>query len=112
MLTLVLPPLRERKEDIPILVDHFLAKLFPEGNQPRLGDGALAKLMEYSWPRNVRELENVLTQASLFATGDVLEADRIQLASGLRQPRPATGSPTTCTGSRCARRATGWSATS
>jgi DNA-binding NtrC family response regulator len=48
VLSLVLPPLRERKEDIPLLVDHFLGKLYPDGKQPRVSEGALAKLMEYS----------------------------------------------------------------
>jgi DNA-binding NtrC family response regulator len=71
VLTLVLPPLRERREDVPLLVEHFLQKLYPEGACPRVTEAALAKLQAYSWPRNVRELENVLTQASLFATDHV-----------------------------------------
>jgi DNA-binding NtrC family response regulator len=81
VVTIVLPPLRERKEDIPVLVEHFLDKLYPEGRRPRVSELALARLQEHSWPRNVRELENVLTQASLFATEGVLEADHLQLAA-------------------------------
>jgi DNA-binding NtrC family response regulator len=81
VVTLVLPPLRERKEDIPLLVQHFLAKLYPDGERPRVTEAALAKLQEHPWPRNVRELENVLTQASLFATDGVLEAEHIQLGA-------------------------------
>ena len=81
VITLILPPLRERIEDIPLLVDHFLAKLFPAGERagPRVTEAALNKLMKYSWPRNVRELEHALTQATLFSTDGVLDAGHIQL---------------------------------
>ena len=82
VLTLVLPPLRERREDIPLLVEHFLDKLCKGegGGRPQLTEAALAKLVNYSWPRNVRELEHVLTEACLFASGEVIDADRIQVA--------------------------------
>ncbi len=79
VITIALPPLRERKEDIPILVEHCLQKLYPDGGKPRVTEAALAKLMEHSWPRNVRELENVLTQASLFARDGVLDSTHLQL---------------------------------
>ena len=79
VVTVVLPPLRERKEDIPILVAHFLDKLYSEGGKPQVTEAALAKLQEHHWPRNVRELENVLTQASLFARDGVLDAPHITL---------------------------------
>jgi DNA-binding NtrC family response regulator len=81
VVTLVLPPLRERLEDIPLLVEHFLHKLFEEGHPgcPRITEDALRKLQAYSWPRNVRELESVLTQACLFSQDGVLDADHIQL---------------------------------
>jgi DNA-binding NtrC family response regulator len=81
VLAIVLPPLRERREDIPLLVEHFLSRLYSDGPAPRVTEAALAKLQEHSWPRNVRELENVLTQASLFATNEMLDAEHIQLAS-------------------------------
>jgi two-component system, NtrC family, response regulator HydG len=67
-----LPPLRERREDVPILVRHFIDKLGPRTN-PRvrgIADAALGRLMAYHWPGNVRELENAIEQALVFADGD------------------------------------------
>ena len=67
-----LPPLRERREDIPGLVQHFIEKLGPRTN-PRvrgIADAALGRLMAYHWPGNVRELENAIEQALVFAEGD------------------------------------------
>ena len=67
------PPLRERHEDIPRLVAHFIAKLGPAhqpGGQAASTDAALARLCAYRWPGNVRELENVIEQALVFAEGD------------------------------------------
>ena len=66
-----LPPLRERREDIPILAQHFVDKLGPRTN-PRVrgvSDAALGRLMAYHWPGNVRELENAIEQALVFAEG-------------------------------------------
>ncbi|MFN3466245.1 MAG: sigma-54 interaction domain-containing protein [Candidatus Brocadiales bacterium] len=61
------PPLRERKEDIPLLAGHFLEK-WAEGEERKgLTPGALRRLMEYDWPGNVRELENVIQRAMLVA---------------------------------------------
>jgi two-component system, NtrC family, response regulator HydG len=67
-----IPPLRERREDIPVLVQHFIDKLGPRTN-PRvrgIGDAALGRLMAYAWPGNVRELENAIEQALVFAEGE------------------------------------------
>ena len=64
-----LPALRERREDIPLLAQHFVDKLGPRTN-PRvraIGDAALGRLMAYHWPGNVRELENAIEQALVFA---------------------------------------------
>ena len=56
-----LPPLRERRDDIPLLVAHFLRKYIPAGEVvPGLTDGALRLLTSWSWPGNVRELENTI----------------------------------------------------
>src|SRR5205823_11318699 len=71
VLPLRLPPLRERREDIPLLCASFIAKLGPRTN-PRVravGDAALGRLMAYHWPGNVRELENAIEQALVFAEG-------------------------------------------
>jgi len=72
VLPLRLPPLRERREDIPQLCAHFVAKLGPKTN-PRVravSDAALGRIMAYHWPGNVRELENAIEQALVFAEGD------------------------------------------
>ncbi|MCL4426403.1 MAG: sigma-54 dependent transcriptional regulator [Firmicutes bacterium] len=85
---ITLPPLRERKEDIPLLVQHFLAKFSrtnppsnglappggaaPSGGHFQIAPAALAALMNYSWPGNVRELENVLERACLLCSGGVI----------------------------------------
>jgi two-component system, NtrC family, response regulator HydG len=69
---LTLPPLRDRRDDIPLLVRHFVAKLAPRTNPGVKGvdDEALARLMAYGWPGNVRELENVIEQCMVFAEGE------------------------------------------
>jgi two-component system, NtrC family, response regulator HydG len=70
------PPLRDRKDDIPRLVAHFIAKLGPRTN-PRIASitgPALARLGAYGWPGNVRELENVIEQALVFAEGSDIDA--------------------------------------
>jgi two-component system, NtrC family, response regulator HydG len=67
-----LPPLRERREDVPLLLQHFIAKLAPKIN-PRVrsvSDAALGRFMAFHWPGNVRELENAVEQALVFAEGD------------------------------------------
>ena len=66
-----LPPLRERREDIALLVQHFIGKLGPKTNPSVRGisDDALGRLLAYGWPGNVRELENVIEQALVFADG-------------------------------------------
>jgi len=72
------PPLRDRKDDIPRLVAHFIRKLGPRTNpaiDPAHGitDGALARLGLYNWPGNVRELENVIEQSLVFAEGTAVD---------------------------------------
>jgi two-component system response regulator HydG len=72
VLPVKLPPLRERREDIPQLVQHFIGKLGPKTN-PRIRtitDAALGRIMAYNWPGNVRELENAIEQALVFAEGE------------------------------------------
>lgn len=66
-----IPPLRERKEDIPLLIEHFLKKFALE-KELKISDEALAILMNYNWPGNVRELRNVIQRASLF-TEDMIK---------------------------------------
>lgn len=83
VVTVTLPPLRERPEDIPLLVRHFLAKsAFNQGpdDQPRVKGvsiDALDLLMSYKWPGNVRELLHVIERAVAFADADFLTADKL-----------------------------------
>ena len=66
-----IPPLRDRRDDIPSLTRHFIAKLGPRTNPSvqEIEDDALGRLMAYGWPGNVRELENAIEQALVFADG-------------------------------------------
>jgi len=89
-----LRPLRERKEDIPLLVDHFLAKCFTK-NKKRIGgltSDALDLLPRYSWPGNIRELENAVERATLMATREKLTGDDFSfLFSPESDPRKRKG---------------------
>jgi DNA-binding NtrC family response regulator len=89
-----IPPLRERKEDIPYLSHHFVEKLSPEtgGRVNGITDAAIDRLMEYSWPGNVRELENVIERSMVMALKDRLDAGDIRLDMNLRT-RHVTGEP-------------------
>ncbi len=81
VLPLNIPPLRERKEDIPYLARHFVRKLSKDlgSRVESISDGAIERLMEYHWPGNVRELENAIERSMVLAPGDVLEAADIRL---------------------------------
>lgn len=70
-LTIHIPPLRERREDIPLLVDYFL-KNTPSFRNKTFSEEALGVLTEYSWPGNVRELQNIVHRALLLSLGDVI----------------------------------------
>ena len=71
VITIQLPPLRERKDDIPLLVQHFLLKYGEENGKPglELAPDALDLLLDYEWPGNVRELENVIERAAVLTQG-------------------------------------------
>ena len=69
------PPLRDRRDDIPYLVEHFMEKVAPADTRHRLhgiSAGALAMLQAYDWPGNIRQLENAVFRASVLCDGDVL----------------------------------------
>jgi len=89
VVSIKLPPLRERKEDIPALVDYFLRKSAGELKKPlkRLALGAVDGLMAYHWPGNIRELENVVERAMVLSIGDQigLEDLPLQIATGPRR---------------------------
>lgn len=82
-----LPPLRKRKSDIPLLVEHLLAKIDMELQNRIAGveSPAIQRMQDYPWPGNVRELENVLTRAALLAKGEVI-TDEIVAALLPRTP--------------------------
>jgi transcriptional regulator with GAF, ATPase, and Fis domain len=78
--TIAIPPLRDRRDDIPALVDHFVEKKSKELQMPllpRLAPGAMTPLMAYAWPGNVRELENVIERALILSKGRPLTFDNI-----------------------------------
>jgi len=73
VLSLRIPPLRERRQDIPLLAGHFLERLSRSSGQERiLSDDALKTMLAYDWPGNVRELENCLERACAFTTGPMI----------------------------------------
>jgi DNA-binding NtrC family response regulator len=93
VIQLHLPPLRERREDIPVLAAHFLDELGAQRGPDRvpvLADETLEVLKRYDWPGNVRELENALERAAVVATGNTIDPqslpDRVREA-----PRPRLG---------------------
>jgi DNA-binding NtrC family response regulator len=77
VITIDLPPLRQRKEDIPLLVEHFLRKYSQENERQyrRMTPEGLRPLVSYSWPGNVRELENVIERAVVLSSGTEIGVD-------------------------------------
>lgn len=96
VLPIYLPPLRKRREDIPLLIEHFI-----QYYNPRLGkhvsgfsQGALAKFVDYPWPGNVRELENMVQRTMLLAQGQTITVEDIPAVlqtAALRTPIPTAG---------------------
>jgi two-component system response regulator AtoC len=74
-----MPPLRERKDDIPLLVEHFLAKFRHAANAipTAITEDALRKLVEYDWPGNVRELENAIERAVVLSRGNPITIEHL-----------------------------------
>ncbi|MGB9604526.1 MAG: sigma-54-dependent transcriptional regulator [Bryobacteraceae bacterium] len=104
VINIALPPLRERREDIPALIEHFFNKYCQENDKFLDSEGrsilrfdaeAMQILMDYSWPGNVRELENVVERAVVLATQPVVTAevlpDYLLQQSGMRIRRDASG---------------------
>jgi two-component system nitrogen regulation response regulator NtrX len=94
------PPLRERRSDIPLLARHFIRELSAEyGKRPKeLGPEAMEVLSAHSWPGNVRELRNIIERLVIMSPGDRIEATHlpaVMLAggSGLGVPEPASHGP-------------------
>jgi transcriptional regulator with AAA-type ATPase domain len=94
-MTLTVPPLRERIDDIPRLASTFVAELCGNRRPPALGDDALRLLCGYGWPGNVRELRNVIERALLLCDGAELTVAHLPQATLARQPlsRPSESQP-------------------
>lgn len=92
VVTVVLPPLRERREDIPELVEHFLATRPVGPQRRRLSPEARDALLRYDWPGNVRELANVIERAQILAEGDVITPDDLPDSLVAAASDVATGS--------------------
>jgi DNA-binding NtrC family response regulator len=89
VISIELPPLRVHKEDIPLLVHHFIEKLNIEGvgKCERISEEALELLIKYDWPGNVRELENVIERAMVITKGTIIKAEDLNLPSQVTQPK-------------------------
>ena len=90
------PPLRERREDIPLLVDAFIDRYAAKIGRPvrRASAATLERLCAYAWPGNVRELENVIERALILSRGAVLEvAPELLPASAVASPPQPNGAP-------------------
>ena len=83
VISLHVPPLRQRREDIPALVEHFLALYRERFNRPALdlSEEARKRLESYDWPGNVRELRNCLERAAALANADTIEAEQVMPAA-------------------------------
>ncbi|HEX6100795.1 MAG TPA: sigma-54 dependent transcriptional regulator [Thermoanaerobaculia bacterium] len=97
VITILLPPLRRRREDIPLLVQHFLQK-YSEENKRRVREvtaDAMRILMDHGWPGNVRELENTIERAVVLCTGDRITPELLPdyLRFPTRTDQPATVVP-------------------
>lgn len=81
VISFLMPPLRERKEDIPLLADHFLARFSQEMNQPvdTFSREAMDEMMLYDWPGNVRELENAVERAVVVGKGRAIQAENLPI---------------------------------
>ena len=90
---LELPPLRARRSDIPLLCDHFLRRIADERGEPRkrLSPGAIQRLSLHDFPGNVRELEHLLVNATVFCAGDSIDAEELAIETGHAPPATSAG---------------------
>ena len=95
VITLTLPPLRERRADIAALAQFFLERHIKDAKRPRmtLSAAALDTLTRYPWPGNIRELDNVVARAVVLSSGDTIEPDMLALMPDDAELRPKGNSP-------------------
>ena len=87
---IVLPPLRERKEDIPLLVGHFLQRFNAENRKAlKISSAAMDLIVGYDWPGNVRELENCIERMVVMTRREVVAPEDVPLPISLHTPAPA-----------------------
>jgi two-component system response regulator HydG len=88
VIPVVLPPLRERKEDIPLLAEHFLRRAAESAGRPMDGftPDAMAALLRHAWPGNVRELENIIERAVALSSGSQIMPEALLLDAVLTPP--------------------------
>lgn len=79
VIPIYIPPLRERREDIAPLIEHFIRKYSPAGQRKHLSPEALARLMHYDYPGNVRELENAIEHAVVLSEGETITVEDLPL---------------------------------
>lgn len=92
VVTLTVPPLRERKEDIPLLAAHFLANHFPQADRrPVLSEEVVARLMAYDWPGNVRELQNCIEYVATLCSAPIVRV--ADLPPHVRPSRHSAAAP-------------------
>lgn len=87
-ITIVVPPLRERREDLPDLIQYFLKKYSSPENKKNLSQEAFQKLLDYDWPGNIRELEHVIQRAVTITPLDTILPEHLNL--GVRVPSTGT----------------------
>ncbi len=92
VVSIPVPPLRERKEDIALLAAHFIQEYFPQGPLRRIDPQALALLERYSWPGNVRQLSNIIERAGVLAEGETLTPELLPAEIRLSAEAPASAS--------------------
>ncbi|MGC4048965.1 MAG: sigma-54 dependent transcriptional regulator [Paludibaculum sp.] len=94
-----IPPIRERREDLPLLARHLVQRLSPELNKDiqDISEGAMKVLLEYEWPGNVRELENAIERAIVTCRGQVLTEDDFGFLTRSMQERKAWSVPANMT---------------
>ena len=80
VIPITLPPLRDRRTDIPLLVDHFMAKYTDQASPKRMSEAALAVLTGYGWPGNVRQLESVIERTLLLSEGSTIVPEDLPAA--------------------------------
>ena len=104
VIPIAVPPLRERLDDIPALVQHFVAQFSRENNRrpARFGPGALDALRQARWRGNIRELRNVVERLLIMSDGDVIEADDVRAV--VRADARVPPAPAWLARARCRRR--------